>query len=536
MRPLLVAAAMWILGSTSLAGTGAATAPVQDSPQSAKQQSAKALQAAQPFTDAIAALDKSDPGSPAALNGRLEYADFLVGAAGGECRERLDSSQAQLDTVAANPAVDVVLPVGRARLADLEYRIHTARASPSCGADQSTRESELREALSAAQSAVGLYRDALDYQSMAIMQFDVGVTQRMLGDAAAAVAALQATIDMDREYGFRDDARDNYKLLAQWSGRLGADAAAATAMQDFPTRKTTLKFGWSVGNTRVRLDESYAQVVDGRPARYQGSRSFKRTYREGLSEWVVSDEPGTVDFNFTDWPDKPVALHELVLSFERSLQQVPDFQVNKRGDFQWALGAQSLAWKLSTATRALFVHYDLSEPASSRVPESVARAVALAFAPQVIELRAAEDYNFETGAWIGATLEQGVWYKMSAPLALPGLVQVVLPHNVEFAYTHQVPCTADSTDRSCVEIVIRATPREDALQGFNESWTATLKLSHGRTAQYWSATYMRIVTDPNTLMTYIRDVRRYWHICDGGNGPDDVADESERLVSTSTYY
>lgn len=52
-----------------------------------------------------------------------------------------------------------------------------------------------------------------------------------------------------------------------------------------------------------------------------------------------------------------------------------------------------------------------------------------------------EDYDFQTGVWIGATLEQGVWYNMSVPLTLPGARQLVLPHDVEFAYTRDVPCT-----------------------------------------------------------------------------------------------
>ncbi len=156
--------------------------------------------------DAIAAIEKVDPGSPEALNDRLEYAQYLVGATDVDCHQRLDGARSQLDTVARNPAVDVVLPIGRARLTDIQYQVHLARAS--CGAEPSVRETELRAALVDARRASEFYRNALDYQSMAVLQFDVGVTQRMLGDDAAAVASLEAAIAMDRDYGFRLDAAD----------------------------------------------------------------------------------------------------------------------------------------------------------------------------------------------------------------------------------------------------------------------------------------------------------------------------------------
>ena len=162
---------------------------------------------AQAFEDAMAAFEKADPSSPEALSARLDYAQYLLDTVAVDCHQRLDSAQSQLDTVTRTPGADVELPNGHARTADIQYRVKLARAS--CGAEPAERESDLREALAAAQQAVGLYRDALDYWSMAIMQFNVGVTQRMLGDNDAAVASLESAVAMDREYGFRQDAVDN---------------------------------------------------------------------------------------------------------------------------------------------------------------------------------------------------------------------------------------------------------------------------------------------------------------------------------------
>jgi hypothetical protein len=40
------------------------------------------------------------------------------------------------------------------------------------------------------------------------------------------------------------------------------------------------------------------------------------------------------------------------------------------------------------------------------------------FAPGMLEAQTIENYQLETAMWIGATLEQGVWYEISAPLSL----------------------------------------------------------------------------------------------------------------------
>jgi len=55
---------------------------------------------------------------------------------------------------------------------------------------------------------------------------------------------------------------------------------------------------------------------------------------------------------------------------------------------------------------------------------------------------------------------------------------------------------------------------------------------------FWATTYMRIVTDPNTLTTYVYDERRYWHAAGGSlaaHNSDKPDNHFERLVSTFTY-
>jgi tetratricopeptide (TPR) repeat protein len=491
------------------------------------------------FEDAIAALDKIDPRAPAALASRLEYADFLAGSASGDCQQRLANAESLLAMIAANPALEVTLPSGRARAANIEYRIHLARAS--CGSSPPDRETELRKALAAAQRAVDLYRDALDYQSMAIAQFDAGVTYRMLGDDGAAVASLETAIEMDREYGFRRDAEDNYKLLMRWKGNDTVAAAtaaadpAASVMQDFPSRSAALKFGWIANDTDVGIQMDYTRAAADKINRAVGTGLVKRHLRERYGRWVASYEPNKTANDADVRPNGAADLDKLATIFTRALRQHPDIEVSNTGDLQEVVDSGKVSRRLSAAAQALIRERAPAAKIAARSSRHAAYEIDIAFAPEVIEATTAENYSLETGAWIGATLEQGVWYKMSAALTMPGIEQLLFPYDVEFAYTHNVPCTAGSTIRSCVELVIHATPQEDVLKEFLKQVPRQLHLRHGQAMHYWSTTYLRIVTDPNTLMTYASESRRYWYLSTDAD-PRGAENVSERIVSTFAYY
>jgi hypothetical protein len=510
-------------------------------------------QAPETVDDAIAALEKADPGSPEALNDRLKYAEFLIDAKDVDCHQRLDAAQAQLDAVAGTPEIDVVLPIGRARVADVQYRMHLGRAS--CGAEPPQRESELRDALAAAQQATGLYRDALDYQSMAVMQFNEAVTRRMSGDDTGAVAALESAIAMDREFGFRQDAEDNYKLLGLWKGRVNATVPATAApevtgpeatgpettapapnssLQDFPSRATTLKFAWHAAEATVGIEIDHTSVPDGKLAHGRAYRLFKQHLQAAHDGWVVSYEPGQIVYDVAAWPSETHDLHRLAISFSRALQ-LPGIEVSTKGDFKRVVNPGGISSNQSTAVQALILDHASFGEGASHLPTWLVYETKIEFGPYVVEQNAAEDYSFQTGAWIGATLEQGVWYNMVAPLALPGARQLELLNDVEFAYTRDVPCTATSTDRSCVEIVVHATPQRGAVTALLNYANRAFAGRHSVTAHLWSTTYMRIVTDPNTLTTYVYDVRSYWHLTDEIPSVNNADNHSERLVATFTY-
>jgi tetratricopeptide (TPR) repeat protein len=487
------------------------------------------------FETTIARLEAQDPGSPEALNARLQYADFLAKDTGGDCGKQLDAAQVQLDAVTRRPALPVLLPLGAARLANGAYAIRAARAV----CDASRRTAELEQALDAARQAVGLYRDGLDYQSSAIMQFNAAAALHDLGDQDGAQKALEAAIAMDRDYGFRDDAADNIRLLQHWRGEDESDTKIAELMKDFPARTADFKFHWSSTDADVEINVDDTSMIDGKIIRSRGSVGLKRHVRADPMGWTVSNEPGTIHYELGDWPaDARKSQWTTMYFMARALLQAPNIVVGKDGEFRSVANPQAFGTNLATEVSPQ-ISAQVGEITSDAAPgsaDAIMHDLSPAFSQEFIDSSAMQDYGLQTGTWIGAKLAQGVWYQMSTPLFLPrlGLGHYLVQYDVNFAFTHQVPCKAESPDHLCAEIVVHATPDASALKATLEEAGRQLKISDKRSLHGWSVTDLRLVVDPDTLLPYICDTRQYWYAAiDRAGSKSDPVIESERIVSTS---
>ncbi|HXL69788.1 MAG TPA: hypothetical protein VN935_01000 [Rhizomicrobium sp.] len=499
------------------------------------------------FEAAIVRFQQEDPQSPQMLNARLDYADFLSDAAGPDCGQKLTAAQSQLDVVAARPAIDVLLPLAPARIADGEYRIHLARAT--CGS-QTPLTSELQQALGAAQHAVGLYRDALDYQSAAIMQFNIAAAYQQLNDADNALAALETTVAMDRDYGFRNDAEDNTRLLLQWKNQKADDSDVAAAMKDFPTRSANFKFDWHDSDADVALKVDETSLIQGKVIHSHGATQLTRRVRAAGGNWAVSNERGTASYDPGDWPaNAKVSEWSMLYFIATGLLQTPGIEITRNGDLKDVPDAQDfgtdLARQISTQISTQVsksgdvplgaaIKLNVS-PAFSPEGETVVRNLSPALSAALIESRAAQDYGLQTATWIGAKLEQGVWHQMQTPLFLPGLGLglYIAQHDVSFAFTRQVPCTADAPDHLCAEIVVHAIPDQDDLRHAFDDAESDLKLSVRQSMYYWPRIDLRLVIDPDTLMLYASDMRQSWYDRVGKSEP---VIEQVKTISTVTYH
>ena len=482
---------------------------------------------AKQFTDAIDISNAEDPQSPDTLNTRLGFADFLAKSEGGDCHMRLENAQNQLDTARASQA-GIALPFALAREAAVDYQIHVGRAS--CDSSAVSRDQELRAAVESARHAVDLYRDEFDAVSMVTMQFNVAVTDHELGEDTAAVAALQTAIKMDREYGFREDANDNYQMLLQWNGQPAGPNEVAALMKDFPQRSTPLSFGWFDSKADLTLTLDYEQLSEGGMLNMHGMTAAERRVRGRHDGWTVSFEPRGTRYEINQWPNDESLVQGMVVSLTRMPLQFHDFNLARGGNFALSTAAHKFESNMRSDVKAV-TEFLAQNNVSARLTQQI-RNKSEKYGNS-IEALVAEAYGIETGTWIGASLDQGVWYDMRGPLSLPLEPGVFVTHQIEFAFTRQVPCTADSSDEACVEIVLRATPDPEDLKRLLMNVSQAMGLGHNEALQLSSATYMRLVTEPRTLQFYESDIRRlsYWTL--KGIKDDHPMIETERTHAIS---
>jgi tetratricopeptide (TPR) repeat protein len=437
------------------------------------------------FEATIARIGHTDPGSPAVLSAQLAYVEFLLSGAPGPCAERLERAQEQLGSVDANPKARVMFPGGWARVAGLEYRLHLSRAA--CGSE-ADHETELRTAVAAARRAVELYCNVFDYRSMVIMQFDLGTVLHRLGENAQALAALEAALDMDREYGFQDDAAENYEVLLTWRGEPAGDAQIAEYMHDFPKRRAILKFGWRSNDAQIALESHRKSLQGGQIAASRAAATFEGHITASSDGWSVSYEHRLTRYEPGIWPTMQGPQTPQMV-FARAQLPAAGFKVSATGEFEGVAESTAFAARLAARTEELIRAGAPSGDQSRSLVDAALRATAATFSPGMLEAAAAENYQLETAMWIGARLEQGAWYEISAPLSLPGVSRIVVQHRIEFAFTRRAPCTAGAAEQACVEIVIRATPDKEALDQV---------IADTHFTAYTASTEARIVTYPAT--------------------------------------
>jgi hypothetical protein len=499
------------------------------------------------FEAQIAQLDALDSQAPQALETHLRYADYLVKQPTDHCGARLSAAQSQLQAAQQNIALGVVQPQGLARAADVEYQIHTALAACGDFSDPSHHDEELHAALAAAQRAAALYQDTFDYPAMLTMQFNAAVTYQALRDTAAAQSALKAVIDGDREYGFRDDAEENYAVLLNWShadqtttpDRTPLADQVAALMQDFPQRSTTLRFAWVAGDNGINLKNQSVRVIGNTVVHAEGDRTLTRRLRRRTFGWVVTYESLGSHYSLEPLPAGSGLEVSFMTSLTGMLLQFHDYTLGdtrartagKTADFIETINRDSFRARAKHEASSLLGNL----PPTGAVPNPLGPVLHTELndllLPVVTDTAAALDYNLETGAWPGATLDQGQWYGMQIAMPLPFAPLAYVIHQVQFAFTRELPCSRDS-DRTCVELVLRAIPDETDLENILRR-LQQLHLKHGEKLHSWSTMYMRLITDPATLQAYRRDMRQFFYVSLDGAAKGALLGADESIIDRS---
>ena len=489
------------------------------------------------FEAAIARIERSDSGSPAALNARIDFAGFLIGAATGpSCRQRLIRAQEQIGRVGASAKRRVLYPHGSALVADLEYREDLALAA--CGS-RAGRRAELYAAVAAERRAVMLYRSEFANRSMVIMQFDVAVALHRLAEKSAALAALRTALRMDREFGLRGDARQNEQVLLRWRGEPAGPAQIAAIMRHFPQRSATLKFDWHPSDARTTVESHRVCLVGGQLVRSRAAATFERRISAGHGgAWQVSYTQRLKRYQPGVWPLDPNSRTPW-LPFAPTQPTAVNFKVSANGEFQRVTGLRHFSARLTARTDELVRESVPADDNSSGTLNAQAASTALDLSPGLLEAATAERYRLETSMWIGATLKLGVWYRMSAPLSLPGLQRCVVEQHITFAFTRRVPCAAGEAARRCIEIVLHVTPEKKELSPLLADIRYLLAgigpRYFGRQFFHYDASITaRIVIDPATLLPCSREERIDWYASAGTHKADSIL-QADHVIATTRY-
>jgi hypothetical protein len=227
----------------------------------------------------------------------------------------------------------------------------------------------------------------------------------------------------------------------------------------------------------------------------------------------------------------------LATSLARTLLHFHDFRLKRNGDFEESKGDYGFESRMRADSKALARDLSASGLASNgdgSIPLARRLQAAIRDELPTAEAQTAEDYNFEAGTWIGASLEQGVWYDMTAGVFLPLAPRIFVTHKIQFTYSRAVPCLPDTAELSCIEIVLRATPDPDVLKADLEALARSSPVARGHARRLWSITTMRLVTDPATLWTYRRETRWHAYWSDGISGPDKSLFESAKTVESAS--
>jgi hypothetical protein len=475
----------------------------------------------------IERVGKIDQKHPDFLAAQLDYAQLLARNASGEdCAARLPAADAHLRIAKDSVVTPLVLKNARGRVPVVGYYVEMARSR--CGTE-AQRPDALRAALGYARDAVAGYRALFMYEPMAIMQFNVAQALHDAGDDAQAIKELQAAVGLDRTYGLKADAEENFRTLSEWQGKTVTDEEVAAFSAAFAPRSVTLKFGWA-------------------PAKIAGSATFDNAVFEGGAvRHTKFDVPmtGTIeaandDLVYEAKAGEPRldastlgsdADRKLVALMARVLGRIPVVVVSKTGEFKEVRDlepfAQQMATEIEKAVKDVVPEKDPRYPAVRAATEQELKPLVT---PDNLLARMQQDYALETGIWSGATLEQNAWVTLPLTLTMNG-TQGYIEHTIEATFARRLPCGPGLAPEGCVELVLEAVPTEKAVADV----TQKLQESGKGRLDYAAATRLRLVVDPDTLVPYENETLRYAYLALANQGQRALKISTERSVSVYKY-
>jgi hypothetical protein len=416
----------------------------------------------------------------------------------------------------------------RGRVPVVGYYVEMARAR--CTADAAQKTAAVNAALAFAREAVAGYRAAFMYEPMVIMQFNVAQAHLELGDKAKAIMELQAAIELDRIYGFKADAEENFRTLNQWQEKEVTDAEVTAFSAAFAPKSVTLKFGWKP--TKVESDATFdTATFDGGAIKHaKFSLPMTGTIKAGKDNLIYEVKVGEPKMESSALGSDVES--KLVRLMTRVLAKVPAAEISMTGEFQSARDIEGFATQMSQEIdKAIADTVPATDPRYPGVKAAMDSELKPYATAENLLGKIQQGYSLETGIWTDATLEQNAWVSLPLTLSMNGTPQGFIEHTVEAVFARRLPCAAGLPADGCVELLIEAVPTAKAV----EDVATKLKDANQGNLDYAAATRMRLVVDPATLVPYENETLRYTYLALANKGQRALKITSEQSKVTYRY-
>jgi hypothetical protein len=445
--------------------------------------------------ETLSEMARVDQKHPDFLHASLDYAQLLARSSDENCLERLPKAESLLGTVRNSRVAGLVLGTSAARVPFTSYLVEMARFR--CEVDPARREASLLEAQKQARAAVDGYRAGFHYDAMAVMQFNAAQASRELGDERQAILELETALEMDRTFGLRDDATDNFKILREWRGQTTSDAQIEEFRAGLAAKEATLTFGWKPFAATAHTIFDLGGFEDGHSKHTILELPVALTLRTDGDGFLLESSPG-----------KPVVPVEPPRSIEGKVEQSmltmlarilgsqAPAKLDKAGGFlgvgETDLVAKALERGIGSSLAGALPTTDGRFADMKASIEAVLQPIATV---DTLNARARESHILDTGIWVGAKLEHGTWMEAKHVLSMNGTPNGVVEQRVRVVLSRWLPCEKGRPPASCVELVFDARPLPEAIDAIAKRMSDE---GQGR-LDYAGETRRRLVVDPATL-------------------------------------
>jgi tetratricopeptide (TPR) repeat protein len=493
------------------------------------------------FQERIAALEAVDPLQPQALNARIDYARLLHGASIADCLPELQTAERVLaPALNADPSATLAWPDGPGDAMSLLQTIRNTQGR--CAEDEAGSRAAFESAIATGQRAVEMLRDNWDFEEMAIAQFNIAFARRELGDLEGALRDLEQVLAWDQEFGFREELESDFATLLRWRSE-GEDAdpdEVERFVGSFNQTKARFEFSWKPHRSRWSTEAYRGSLKDGRFAevttRYETRVDVRR---EGV-DWVIETTLDALP-SFQASGAATTASERAQGMIAGMTAAMPELVVARDGSFKGLRNLEThRASLLQEVKRA--VADSTAEGGTPPRADDIERMINAVFNPELLTTLAAAQWDIAVGAWIGGEFDHGDWYSLTFEEPLPGFSEKPVSKTMTFKVSRWLPC-GPGKPPDCVEVLVRITPDSASLSQAIADFVGRMMPAATRSdmekamlsVAYEFDMRYRIVTEPDTLLPWAVEERKFLYASSIENGKRIVQSRRDRTVETGHY-